>query len=187
MIMDLVTRTWICELVSAEETSLQVQLAFTHALELEGLLEQVDAHQAQLADPTVDDPERPVLLAVSDNGPQMTSGSTREFLAMCAIAQHFGRPGTPQDQAWIESLFSHIKADWPHLDRITDPAVLRAELASVRHEYNTKRLHAGIGYVTPDDEHEGRGPQIRQARRAGLHLARRLRIAYQRAQRQDPT
>jgi len=23
----------------------------------------------------------------------MTSGSTREFMAMCAIAQHFGRPG----------------------------------------------------------------------------------------------
>ena len=75
----------------------------------------------------------PVLLAVSDNGPQMTSGSTREFMAMCAIAQHFGRPGTPTDQAWIESLFSHIKADWPHLDRIRDPDVLRAELAVVRH------------------------------------------------------
>jgi putative transposase len=187
MIMDLVTRKWICELVSAEETSLQVQLAFTHALELEGLLDRIDAHQAQLADPTVDDPERPVLLAVSDNGPQMTSGSTREFLAMCAIAQHFGRPGTPQDQAWIESLFSHIKADWPHLDRITDPAVLRAELASVRHEYNTRRLHAGIGYVTPDDEHEGRGPQVRQARRDGLRRARRLRIDYHRAQRHDTT
>jgi hypothetical protein len=43
----------------------------------------------------------------------MTAGSTREFMAMCAIAQHFGRPGTPTDQAWIESLFSHIKADWP--------------------------------------------------------------------------
>ena len=56
MIMDLVTRKWICELVSGEETSLQVQLAFTHALELEGLLDRVDAHQAALADPTVDGP-----------------------------------------------------------------------------------------------------------------------------------
>ena len=69
----------------------------------------------------------PVLLAVSDNGPQMTSVDTRAFMAMCAIAQHFGRPGTPTDQAWIESLFSHVKADWPHLDRIRDPDVLRAE------------------------------------------------------------
>jgi transposase InsO family protein len=159
MIMDLVTRKWICEIVSAEETGLQVQLAFTHALELEGLLDRVDKHQRSLADPTVEDPARPVLLAVSDNGPQMTSGSTREFLAMCAIAQHFGRPGTPQDQAWIESLFSHIKADWPHLDQIRDPTTLRAELTSVRHAYNTRRVHAGIGYVTPDDEHEGRAPR----------------------------
>ena len=119
----------------------------------------------------------------------MTSGSTREFMAMCAIAQHFGRPHTPTDQAWIESLFSHIKADWPHLDQVTDPAVLRAELAVVRVEYNTVRLHAGIGYVTPDDEHEGRGPAIRRARRVGLMRARRQRIAYhrlQRHQRQPP-
>ena len=50
MIMDLVTRKWITEIVSGEETSLQVQLAFTQALELEGLLDQVDEHQARLAD-----------------------------------------------------------------------------------------------------------------------------------------
>ena len=186
MIMDLVTRKWITELVSAEETGLQVQLAFTHALELEGLLEHVDAHQAQLADPTVDDPERPVLLAVSDNGPQMTSGSTREFLAMCAIAQHFGRPGTPTDQAWIESLFSHIKADWPHLDQHPRPGASCAPSSPASATSTTRvRLHAGIGYVTPDDEHEGRGPAIRAARRAGLHRARRLRIAYHRGHRQD--
>ncbi len=47
----------------------------------------------------------------------MTSGSNREFMAMCAIAQHFGRPGTPTDQAWIESFFGHLKAEnrtcWP--------------------------------------------------------------------------
>jgi putative transposase len=188
-VMDLVTRKWITEVVSAEETSTQVEVAFTHALELEGLLDAIDAHQDALLAADQDDPARPVLLAVSDNGPQMTSGSTREFMAMCAIAQHFGRPGTPTDQAWIESLFSHIKAEWPHLDSITDPAVLRAELARTRIEYNTVRLHAGIGYVTPDDEHEGRGPKIRQARLRGLHRARARRIAYhqrQRTQRQPP-
>jgi hypothetical protein len=113
----------------------------------------------------------------------MTSGSTREFMALCAIHQHFGRPGTPTDQAWIESLFGHVKADYPHLLAIHDPAVLRAELAVVRDHYNTVRLHAGIGYVTPDDEHTGRGEQIRKARQAGLEQARLRRIAYHRAQR----
>ncbi|MGH6781532.1 MAG: integrase core domain-containing protein [Phenylobacterium sp.] len=186
-IMDLVTRKWICELVSPEETDTQIQACFLDALESEGLLETALARRDQLADHAdsfpLDAPLVPILLAVSDNGPQMTSGSTREFMAMCAIAQHFGRPGTPTDQAWIESLFSHIKADWPHLEKIRDPAVLRAELAVARVEYNTVRLHAGIGYVTPDDEHEGRGEAIRRARQAGLHRARRLRIAYHRSQR----
>jgi putative transposase len=36
-------------------------------------------------------------------------------MALCAIAQHFGRPGTPTDQAWIESLNGHVKAEYPHL------------------------------------------------------------------------
>lgn len=185
-IMDLVTRKWICEVVSAEQTTNQVQAAFLDALEQEGLLALVEARQdaapaALFGDDAVGAP--PILLAVSDNGPQMTSGTTREFLAMCAIAQHFGRPGTPTDQAWIESLFGHLKAEWPHLDQVHDPEILRAELARIRTEYNTRRLHAGIGYVTPDDEHAGRGPRIRAARRRGMWLARHNRIEYHRAQR----
>src|SRR5450631_3380965 len=50
--MDLVTRKWICELVSIEETSTQVQVVFLDALEAEGLLELVEARQdAVPADP----------------------------------------------------------------------------------------------------------------------------------------
>ena len=54
--------------------------------------------------------------------------------------------------------------------------MLEAELARVRIQYNTVRLHAGIGYVTPDDEHHGRGPAIRRAREKGLREARQHRI-----------
>lgn len=186
IIEDLVSRKWLTEIVSVEETSTQVELAFTAALETEGLLAGVDArHDDGRVDVAVDDQIRPILLAVSDNGPQMTSGSTREFLAMCAIAQHFGRPGTPTDQAWIESLNGHLKGEYPHLLAIRDPATLRAELAIARQHYNTIRLHAGIGYVTPDDEHEGRGEAIRKAREAGLETARLNRLARHRAARED--
>jgi transposase InsO family protein len=188
IIEDLVSRKWITEVVSVEETSTQVELAFTAALEAEGLLAAVDArHDDGRIDIGADDPARPILLAVSDNGPQMTSGSTREFLALCAIAQHFGRPGTPTDQAWIESLNGTVKIENPHLPAIRDPATLRAELAAVREHYNTVRLHAGIGYVTPDDEHEGRGETIRKAREAGLEQARLRRLATHRATRNTDT
>jgi hypothetical protein len=63
---------------------------------------------------------------------------------------------------------------------IRDPAVLATELDIVRADYNGRRLHAGIGYVTPDDEHTGRGEAIRQARRDGLARARAARLAYHR-------
>ena len=35
----------------------------------------------------------------------------------------------------------------------------------MRERYNGVRLHAGIDYVTPNDEHEGRGPAIRRPAR----------------------
>jgi hypothetical protein len=88
---------------------------------------------------------------------------------------------------WIESLFGHVKAEYPHLLAIRDPATLRAELAWIREHHNSVRLHAGIGYVTPNDEHDGRGEAIRKAREAGLEQARLRRIAYHRAQQHpDP-
>ncbi|SMO83449.1 hypothetical protein SAMN06266982_12340, partial [Propioniciclava tarda] len=37
-------------------------------------------------------PSAPLLLAVSDNGSQMIATGTRRFMALVAIAQHFGRP-----------------------------------------------------------------------------------------------
>jgi putative transposase len=176
-IVDMVSRKWIDTLVSVEETATQVVAVFEHALEREGLIELLTDERLDL-DP--DDPRRPILLAVSDNGPQMTAQDTRAFMALMAIAQHHGRPHTPTDQAWIESLFGHIKGEWPHLDDITDPAALEAELARIRIDYNSVRLHEAIGYVTPDDEHEGRGEAIREARRQGLARARQQRLEHHR-------
>ena len=184
-ILDLVSRKWIDTMLCPEATSLQVRVLFTRALEAEGLLEQATRRADGLCDPAEASDSQPILLAVSDNGAQMTSGSTREFMALHAIATHYGRPGTPTDQAHIESLFGHVKDDWPHLCQLDDPAALARELEAVREQYNTVRLHAGIGYVTPADEHDGRGPQIRSARRHGLRRARSARIAYHRARRQD--
>jgi putative transposase len=191
-ILDVVSRKWLATLTSAEESSTQVEACFLAALDAEALLELADELATAALREAITSGERdkagdlagggqvPLLLAISDNGPQMRSVTTREFMAGVAIAQQFGRPGTPTDQAWIETLFGHVKGEWPHLEKIRDSGELDAELERVRHEYNTVRLHAAIGYVTPDDEHEGRGDTIRQARRDGLTQARLDRIAYRR-------
>lgn len=189
IIEDLVSRKWVGDVTSVEETHTQVEVAFEAALWEEGLYQDAltRAHLLGLSRPQSngEDALTPLLLAVSDNGPQMRSLNTRAFMAMYAIAQHFGRPATPTDQAWIESLNGTIKTEWPHLMLITDPAELRAELAIVRQEYNHERLHSAIGYVTPNDEHTGQGHQIRQARKTGLQEAKKTRLAYHQEQRHN--
>jgi len=44
-----------------------------------------------------------------------------------------------------------------------------------------------VGYVTPLDEHTGRGPAIRKARQEGLKRAAQQRLAYNREQRDNQT
>ena len=196
-VVDVVSKYCLALNLSPEETSIQVENAFIDALTTDGKswLLADEEFLTELATGHVPDPDPdqsldpagviPVLLAVSDNGPQMTSRATARFMAAARIGQHFGRPGTPNDQAWIESFFGHLKVEQPHLDSITDPGQLRLELDHQRHHYNTVRLHEGIGYVTPDDEHHGRGDAIRKARQEGLRQARAARIATRRQTRQN--
>lgn len=184
-IIDLVSRKWIATHLTANPDSVAARVLFQRGLDNENLL--TDQLQARLDDPDTalpdDDATIPLLLAISDNGTEMRADDTRRFMALCSIAQHFGRPSTPTDQAWIESLWGHIKREHPHLMTITDSAVLAAELERVRVHHNGTRLHEAIGYVTPNDEHEGRGDAIRAARTDGMRIADEQRRAWHRSQR----
>ena len=182
-IVDVVSRKWIATHLTPAPDSVAARVLFAKALSSEGLLTEEAA--ARLDNPNSDMPDNddvPLLLAVSDNGPEMRAGDTAKFMAMCSIAQHFGRRSTPTDQAWIESLFSHIKNEHPHLETLDDPTDLTRELERIRSHYNCVRLHEGVGYVTPNDEHTGQGDQIRQARQHGLHQADQQRRAHHRNQ-----
>ena len=101
------------------------------------------------------DDRLPVLVALSDNGPQMTSKATAAFMAGTRIAQHFGpvhattRPGSvvlrpPQGRV-------------PAPGETRDPGELEPNWTGCA-PTNTIRLHEGIGYVTPDDEHPAAAP-----------------------------
>ena len=159
--------------------SVAARVLFAKAFQNEGLLTgELAARLNDLNADLPDNDEVPLLLAVSDNGPEMRSGDTAKFMAICSIAQHFGRRSTPTDQAWIESLFSHVKGEKPHLETLNDPADLTRELERVRHNHNSVRLHEGIGYVTPNDEHTGQGDQIRHQRQHGLQQGDAQRRAH---------
>jgi putative transposase len=103
-IVDVVTRYWIGYLLTTEQTSTQAQLLFASALEDQGLL------GPDGLPPDRDPEDPPILVAWSDNGSEMTAIDTRQFMALMAIAQHHGRPGTPTDQAHIESLWVSLSS-----------------------------------------------------------------------------
>ncbi len=117
-IVDVVTRYWIGYLLSSEQTHTQAQLLFARALEDQGLLGDDGL-------PPERDGDSPILVAWSDNGSEMTAVDTRQFMALMAIAQHHGRPGTPTDQAHVESFFSHLKGRLAAPDRDHRPGRAR--------------------------------------------------------------
>jgi len=86
-IVDVVTRYWIGYLLTSEQTSTQAQLIFAQALADQDLLD------SDGLPPTAQD-GLPILIAWSDNGPEMTATDTRQFMALMTITQHHGRPGT---------------------------------------------------------------------------------------------
>lgn len=113
-----------------------VQTAFRATLEAEGRPELADEPPTTALREAIacgyrdqvhglaDGGQVPLLLAMSDNGPQMRSVTTREFMAGVAIARQFGRPGTPTGPAWIETLFGHGRASGRTWRRSATPASL---------------------------------------------------------------
>lgn len=130
------------------------------------------------------DDRLPVLLAMSDNGPQMTSHSTREFMAACAIMQRLGRPGTPHRPRRGSSRCSGMsKPNGPTSSASATRASSKPNSTAPSRSTTPSRLHVGIGYVTAGEEHHGRGDGIRQACGDGLARARAARIAYRQSNR----
>ncbi len=186
------SRKWLAALTSAEETSTQVDACFLAALEAEDLLEAADERATAALREAIASGERdqvhdlagggqlPLLLAISDNGPQMRSVTTREFMAGVAIAQQFGRPHTPQDQAWIETLFGTSKANGRSWRRSATPVSSTPSWTTSGPSTTPSGSTSPSATSPRDDEHEGRGDAIRQQRRDGLAQAREHRIAYRR-------
>ena len=130
--------------------------------EVEGLLELLTDERLDL---DTDDPRRPILLAVSDNGPPMTARDTRAFMALMAIAQHHGRPHTRRTRRGSDLLRPHqgrVAASGDHhRPSLARRRISKGGLNTIRFVCTSDRLRH------PDDEHEGRGQAIRQARRDG--------------------
>jgi len=135
---------------------------------------------AFIAERLLDVPEEKKPVIINDRGSQMKAKPVKQMFIDLGLTQEFARPRTPNDNPFIESLFSTVKTapeypGWFPDDDITAP---QNYFDRYFHWYNTCHYHSRIGYVHPIDKHEGRAEQIIKERKNQLTLQREKRKLY---------
>jgi transposase InsO family protein len=90
----------------------------------------------------------------SDRGSNYTSKEFADTLAALGLRQSVGRTGICYDNAMAESFFAALKNELVHRTVYPTREHARRDIARyVELRYNTKRLHSGLGYKTPQEVH----------------------------------
>lgn len=126
----------------------------------------------------VPDVKKPVI--INDRGAQMKAKPVRQMFLDLGLTQEFARPRTPNDNPFIESLFSTVKSapEYPGWFPADDITAAKDYFERYFHWYNTCHYHSRIGYVHPVDKHEGRAETIIKERKNQLTMQREKRKLY---------
>lgn len=108
----------------------------------------------------------------ADNGNPMKGVTILVLFFSLGILPSYSRPRVSNDNPFSESLFKTLKFRPGYPRRFKDIAHARRWFADFVHWYNTEHRHSGIGYITPNNRHEGRTPQIMSHRNEVLTAAR---------------
>ena len=114
---------------------------------------------------------------ISDNGPQFVSKDFRAFIRLSGMTHVRTSPYYPQANGKFERFNKTFKAECVRPRSPISLEDAKRIASGYIHEYNTKRLHSSLGFVTPYDRLHGRHELIFQARDAKLHAARARRKA----------
>ena len=117
-----------------------------------------------------------ILELFNDRGTQMKAKPFKRFLEELGISQKFARPRTPNDNPYVESLFSTTKGALEYPAAFTDDVEALVYFTAYFDHYNNVRLHGNIGYVTPAQRHRGEDKAILALREDRLAVARKRRL-----------
>ena len=166
VVEDLVCRKWVLTSSPPKRPARRSPIAFTDALAAEGSV-QAEARGDGLVDPSVDDQAGFILLGVSGQCPQMTSGSDPGLHGAVrywpATSDHRPRPATSLDRAVLRSREDKGRAPALHLRPGCAPS--RAGRRPLALQQGGAALRHGLRQ--PGLEHDGKGQTIRKARRPG--------------------
>lgn len=95
---------------------------------------------------------QPKAIFHSDRGSNYTSAEFAEVLANHDILPSVGRTGICYDNAMAESFFAALKNERVHRTQYPTREHARKDVARyIEFRYNSKRLHSGLGYRTPQE------------------------------------
>jgi len=123
------------------------------------------------------------LVAHSDRGSAMKASYTKKIIKeLLGAPVHFGRPHTPDDQAWIEAFIKTLKyhRDAPQSFKLVDDILQWLE--RVPDIYNNDP-HSSLSYVTPLQALSGQKEVILNQRKQNLATASMLRYTAWKASR----
>jgi len=112
---------------------------------------------------------------ISDNGPQFVSREFKQYIRICGMTHVRTSPYYPQSNGKLERYHRTIKMD---CIRPGCPLTLQDAQRIVTkfvEDYNERRLHSSLGYVTPRDKLLGREQEIFLDRDRKLEAARERR------------
>jgi putative transposase len=85
----------------------------------------------------------------SDNGPEFVANSLTVWLAMSGTESRFIKPGSPWQNAKIESFNGKLRAELLNAEVFANLADAQLKLAVWRRFYNEERPHSSLGYLAP--------------------------------------
>ncbi len=122
---------------------------------------------------------------ISDNGPQFMAKDFKEFIRVSGMTHVRTSPYYPQSNGKIERWHKSLKTECVRPLALSTLDDARRAVANFVAQYNTKRLHSAIGYVTPKDMLEGRAEAIHAERERKLTAARQGRKQRRQARRKS--
>jgi transposase InsO family protein len=112
---------------------------------------------------------------ISDNGPQFISKDFKEFIRISGMTHVKTSPYYPQSNGKLERYHKTIKRTCIRVRTpLTKVDAIRIVTEFVE-QYNGRRLHSAIGYITPQDKLAGKTESILAQRDAKLAAARQAR------------
>ena len=112
---------------------------------------------------------------INDRGRQMKAKPIKKMFEDHHMPQVFARPRTPNDNPFVESLFSTVKRAPKYPGRFLDRRQAVEYFGEYFPWYNKEHLHSGIDFVTPEQCHNGSRQHIVDRRKKHLKQQQSLR------------